>query len=225
MGLTISNWGNVSTRLGNPQQGIASDDWAALGKGIGGAYRWKQRQKAADMMESKANVQDRIKAIDAEIAELEGKLKGLEEEQAKEQAARDEANQQAMEENLWNSYLRENAKPTEYAQPNEKYAKPTELPQPKGGMMGNDYVAAMNKANAMRERAGMGGYETTPTDPDALQAAQGAGQMLNYHPTYGGRVAQPKAGTLSPDYVAEENQVRQNAMAALDAQRKYRWGR
>lgn len=212
MGLTISNWGNVSTRLGNPQQGIASDDWAALGKGIGGAYRWRQRQKAADLMESKAQLQDRIKAIDAEIAELEGKLKGLEEEQAKEQAARDEANQQAMEENLWNSYLRENAKPTEYT-------------QPKAGMFGDDYAAAMNKANAMRQRADMGGYETTPTDPNVLQGAQAAGQMLNYQPTFGGRVAQPKAGTLSPDYAAEENQARQNAMAALDAQRKYRWGR
>ena len=170
MGLTISNWGNVSTRLGNPQQGIASEDWAALGKGLGGLQKWSQQQKAADMMEGKAQVQDRIKAIDAEIAELEGKLKGLEAEQA----ARDEANAQAMDENLWNSYLRENAKPTEYT-------------QPKGGMMGNDYVAAMNKANAMRERAGMGGYETTPTDPNTLQAAKAAGQMLNSHPTYGGR--------------------------------------
>lgn len=81
MGLTISNWGNVSTRLGNPQQGIASDDWAALGKGLGGLQKWSQQQKAADMMEGKANVQDRIKAIDAEIAELEAKLNEFQEQE------------------------------------------------------------------------------------------------------------------------------------------------
>lgn len=223
MGLTISNWGNVSTNMATPNQGISSEDWAALGKGFGGLAKWAQTQKAAELMEGTKGVQGRINAIDAEIAQLEAQLQSLEEqnqaeqaqaqaEQAQAQAARDEANRQAMDENLWNSYLRENAKPTEYT-------------QPKGGMIGNDYVAAMNKAEAMRQGSEMGGYETSPTDPNVLQAGIAAGQMLQYHPTFGGRVSQPDVKALSPDYVAEEQQARQNAMAALNAQRKYRWGR
>lgn len=216
MGLTISNWGNVSTKLDTPRQNITSEDWAALGKGLGGLQKWAQTQKAAELMEGTKGVQGRINAIDAEIAQLEAQLQSLEEqnqaEQAQAQAARDEANRQAMDENLWNSYLRENAKPTEYTQPN-------------GGMIGEDYVAAMNKAEAMRQGAEMGGYETSPTDPNVLQAGIAAGQMLQYHPTFGGRVSQPDVKALSPDYVAEEQQTRQNAMAALNAQRKYRWGR
>lgn len=216
MALTISNWGNFSTNMATPNQGIASEDWAALGKGFGGLAKWAQTQKAAELMEGTKGVQGRINAIDAEIAQLEAQLQSLEEqnqaEQAKAQAARDEANRQAMDENLWNSYLRENAKPTEYT-------------QPKGGMIGNDYVAAMNKADAMRQGGDMGGYETSPTDPNVLQAAMAAGQMLNYRPTFGGRASQPDVKAVSPDYVAEEQQARENAMAALNAQRRYRWGR
>jgi Skp family chaperone for outer membrane proteins len=74
MALTISNWGNFSTNMATPNQGIASEDWAALGRGLGGLQRWSQRQKAADLMEGKAAAQDRIKAIDEEIASLEAKL-------------------------------------------------------------------------------------------------------------------------------------------------------
>lgn len=218
MGLTISNWGNVHAMPMASQDAVTPNDWNQLGRGLGGLARHGAMQKAADMMEGRKQAQARIAQIDSEIA-------GLEQQLAAAQAKIDEANAQAMDENLWNSYLSENAKPTEYAQPTEKYAEPTELPQPKGVVLGSDYVAAMNKANAMRQGAGMGGYETDPTDPNVLQAAIAAGQMLNYRPTYGGRVAQPEAGTLSPDYVAEGNQARQNAMAALNAQRKYRWGR
>lgn len=205
MGLTISNWGNVHARPMASQDAVTPNDWNQLGRGLGGLARHGAMQKAADMMEGRKQAQARIAQIDSEIA-------GLEQQLATAQAKIDEANAQAMDENLWNSYLRENASPTEYT-------------QPKAGMLGSDYVAAMNKADAMRQRAGMGGYETNPTDPNVLQAAIAAGQMLNYRPTYGGRVAQPEAGTLSPDYVAEENQAHQNAMAALNAQRKYRWGR
>lgn len=210
MGLTV-NFQRPNVRdMVAPQAPITGDQIGSFASGIGAMARWSQKQKAADMMEGKAKAMDRIAEIDKEIAELEGQLKSIEDAKAKEQAERDEASQKAMEENLWNSYLRKNAKPTEYT-------------QPKAGMMGNDYVAAMNKANAMRQGAGMGGYETTPTDPNVLQAGQAAGQMLNYQPTFGGRSVQPKAGTLSPDYVAEEQRARQNAIAALDAQRKYRW--
>lgn len=210
MGLTV-NFQRPNVRdMVAPQAPITGDQIGSFASGIGAMARWSQKQKAADMMEGKAKAMDRIAEIDKEIAELEGQLKSIEDAKAKEQAEHDEVAQQALEENLWNSYLRENAKPTEYT-------------QPKGGMMGNDYVAAMNKANSMRQGAVMGGYETTPTDPNVLQAGQAAGQMLNYQPTFGGRSIQPKAGTLSPDYVAEENRARQNAVAALDAQRKYRW--
>ena len=63
MGLTIANWGNVSTNMARPNHGIASEDWAALGRGLGGLQKWSQRQKAADMMEGRATAQYRIKAI------------------------------------------------------------------------------------------------------------------------------------------------------------------
>lgn len=79
MALTISNWGNVSTQMNTPRQNMTSEDWAALGRGLGGLQKWSQRQKAADLMEGKAAAQDRIKAIDEEIASLEAKLQGFEE--------------------------------------------------------------------------------------------------------------------------------------------------
>ena len=95
MGLTISNWGNVSTKMDTPRQNITSDDWAALGRGLGDLQKWSQRQKAADLMEGKATVQDRIKAIDEEIASLEAKLQGYEEQaMADAQAAENRAIQQ-----------------------------------------------------------------------------------------------------------------------------------
>ena len=95
MGLTISNWGNVSTKMDTPRQNITSDDWAALGRGLGDLQKWSQRQKAADLMEGKAAAQDRIKAIDEEIASLEAKLQGYEEQaRADAQAAENRAIQQ-----------------------------------------------------------------------------------------------------------------------------------
>lgn len=78
MGLTIANWGNVSTQMNTPRQNMTSDDWAALGRGLGGLQKWSQRQKAAELMEGKATAQDRIKAIDEEIASLEAKLREYE---------------------------------------------------------------------------------------------------------------------------------------------------
>ena len=95
MGLTIANWGNVSTNMARPNHGIASEDWAALGRGLGGLQKWSQRQKAADMMEGRATAQYRIKAIDDEIASLEAKLQGYEEQaRADAQAAENRAVQQ-----------------------------------------------------------------------------------------------------------------------------------
>lgn len=164
MGLTV-NFQRPNVRdMVAPQAPITGDQIGSFASGIGAMARWSQKQKAADMMEGKAKAMDRIAEIDKEIAELEGQLKSIEDAKAKEQAEHDEVAQQALEENLWNSYLRENAKPTEYT-------------QPKAGMMGNDYVAAMNKANSMRERAGMGGYWTTP---NALQAGQAAGRKYRW---------------------------------------------
>lgn len=81
MGLTIS-WNSPTLRQGTPGKGIESSDWRALGEGLGGLQRWSQKQKAADLMEGKAKAMDRIKAIDAEIAELEGQLQGFEEKRA-----------------------------------------------------------------------------------------------------------------------------------------------
>lgn len=81
MGLTIS-WNSPTLRQGTPGKGIESSDWRALGEGLGGLQRWSQRQKAADLMEGKANAVDRIRAIDAEIAELEAQLQGVEDKRA-----------------------------------------------------------------------------------------------------------------------------------------------
>lgn len=95
MALTISNWGNFSTNMATPNQGIASEDWAALGRGLGGLQRWSQRQKAAELMEGKATAQDRIKAIDEEIASLEAKLQEYDAQaRADAQAAENRAIQQ-----------------------------------------------------------------------------------------------------------------------------------
>lgn len=94
MGLTIANWGNFSTKMDTPRQNITSEDWAALGRGLGGLQRWSQRQKAADLMEGKATAQDRIKAIDEEIASLEAKLQEYE-AQKQEYEAQNNADAQA----------------------------------------------------------------------------------------------------------------------------------
>lgn len=94
MGLTIS-WNSPTLRQGTPGQGISSNDWAALGKGLGGMQKWAQKQKAADLMEGKANAVDRIRAIDAEIAELEAKLQEYDaQNRADAQAAENRAIQQ-----------------------------------------------------------------------------------------------------------------------------------
>lgn len=211
MGLTV-NFQRPNVRdMVAPQAHITGDQIGSFASGIGAMARWSQKQKAAEMMEGKAKAMDRIAEIDKEIAELEGQLKSIEDAKAKEQAERDEANQKAMEENLWNSYLRENAKPTEYT-------------QPKAGMMGADYVAAMNKANASQQGRDMGGYSTSPTDPNVLASGTNSGRIMNFRPnTVGDRSQTPPVGTVSPDYVAEEQLARDNAMAMLNAQRKYRW--
>jgi len=89
MGLTV-NFQRPNVRdITAPKAPISGDQIESLGKGIGSFYRWNERQKAAEMMEGKAKAQARIAEIDKEIAELEGQLKSIE-----------DANQQAMEENL-----------------------------------------------------------------------------------------------------------------------------
>jgi molecular chaperone GrpE (heat shock protein) len=96
MGLTV-NFQRPNVRdITAPKAPISGDQIESLGKGIGSFYRWNERQKAAEMMEGKAKAQARIAEIDKEIAELEGQLKSIEDARAKEQAERDEANQQAM---------------------------------------------------------------------------------------------------------------------------------
>lgn len=95
MGLTIANWGNFSTQMNTPRQNMTSDDWAALGRGLGGLQKWSQKQKAAELMEGKATAQDRIKAIDEEIASLEAKLQEYDAQaRADAQAAENRAIQQ-----------------------------------------------------------------------------------------------------------------------------------
>lgn len=79
MGLTV-NWSwnrpNVVDPDG-PNQAMQTN-LGKLASGIGAAVKYGRKMKAADMMEAKGKAQDRIKAIDAEIAELEGKLQEYE---------------------------------------------------------------------------------------------------------------------------------------------------
>lgn len=211
MGLTVNFQRPNVREMVAPQAPITGEQIGSFASGIGAMARWSQKQKAAAMMEGKAKAMDRIAEIDKEIAELEGQLKTIEEDQRKFQEERDAQNKEAMEENQWRSYLGQNAKPTEYT-------------QPKAGMTGADYIAAMNKANAAQQSQGMGGYTTEPTDPNILASGTNSGRMMNFRPnTVGDRSQTPPVGTVSPDYVAEEQLARDNAMAMLNAQRKYRW--
>ena len=75
MGLTVNwSWNRPNVADPNGPNKAMQENLGKLAEGIGAAVKYNRKKKAADMMEAKGQAQDRIRAIDAEIAELEGKL-------------------------------------------------------------------------------------------------------------------------------------------------------
>lgn len=100
MGLTVNwSWNRPNVADPNGPNKAMQENLGKLAEGIGAAVKYNRKKKAADMMEAKGQAQDRIKAIDAEIAELEGKLQQYEQKRQEDtlRAQNSAAAAQAME--------------------------------------------------------------------------------------------------------------------------------